>query len=244
MNFVFTDHVRRSLVRSFLSSNLSLLDSFNSGGGFSGNNSWGSSGGNWEGGKGETSNSGGDESTNLGSMVDDVSADGMGGLGVNMDLRDVLDLVVDVDSDLSDNWGSHNMLTDLVDRDNGLVDCVLDGGNRGSSIGNSGGSSIGGGNSRGSSNNWGSSNSWGSSVLSGNSWGSSVGGSWKNSIADNGSSYTSKTSISCKSSISWKSSISSSQELGLSISCGGSEGGGHKGRQSDLKMKYLKQIDR
>merc|ERR1719234_2766914 len=148
---------------------------------------------------------------------------GMGGLGVHMHLGDVLDLVVDVGSDLPDNWGSHHLLTDLVDRHDGLVDGLGDSGNRGSSIGNSGGSS----------------NSWSSSIGGSNSWGSSIGGSnsW-------GSSYSSKTSVSSKAIVSSKTavssktisreaSIASGQEASISISCGSSKGDSCEGRQSN-----------
>merc|ERR1711937_1010063 len=95
-------------------------------------------------GEGSSDSCRGDEASDLGSVVDDVGGDSLGGLGVHGGLGDVLHLVVDLGSHLSDNRGCHNLLTDLVDRDNGLVNSVLDSGNRGSSVGNSWGS----GNSR------------------------------------------------------------------------------------------------
>merc|ERR1711937_16875 len=122
-------------------------------------------------GEGSSDSGRGDEASDLGSVVDDVGGDSLGGLGVDGGLGDVLHLVVDLGSHLSDNRGCHHLLTDLVDRDNGLVNGVLDSGNRGSSgIGDSRGSSI--GDSRSSSNSWGSSiggNSWSSSSIASNS---------------------------------------------------------------------------
>merc|ERR1712193_369334 len=125
--FVFTDHVRSSLGRSFLSSNLSSRN-----GGFlsgsSSNDSWGSS-------KGE---SGSNKSSNLGKVVDDVGGDSVRGLGINMDLGDVVDLVVNLSSNVSDHRGGDHLFLDSVDRDNGLVDGVVDSSDWGSSIGKSG----------------------------------------------------------------------------------------------------------
>merc|ERR1712128_390181 len=118
-------------------------------------------------------------------------ANGVGGLGVNMDIGDVLDLVVDVDSDLSDNWGSDDMLTDLVDRDNGLVDGVVDCGHGSSRIGNSRGGSMGGSrdNGMGSNNSGSIGSSWGSNNSSGVRSYSSISSS-KTSVS------SSKTSVS------------------------------------------------
>merc|ERR1719234_2772295 len=130
-----------------------------------------------------------------------------------MHLGDVLDLVVDVGSDLPDNWGSHHLLTDLVDRHDGLVDGLGDSGNRGSSIGNSGGSS----------------NSWGSSISGSNSWGSSY--SSKTSVSSKAI-VSSKTAVSSKT-ISREASIASGQEASISISCGSSKGDSCEGRQSN-----------
>merc|ERR1711937_801260 len=111
-------------------------------------------------GEGSSDSGGGDEASDLGSVVDDVGGDSLGGLGADGGLGDVLHLVVDLGSHLSHNRGCHHLLTDLVDRDNGLVNGVLDSGDRGSSVGGN----------------------WGSSVRdsrsSGNSWGSSIGNSW------------------------------------------------------------------
>merc|ERR1712106_736141 len=149
-----------------------------------------------------------------------------------MDLGDVLDLVVDVDSNLSDNWGSDDMLTDLVDRDNGLVDGVVDCGHGSSSIGNS----------RGGSNNWGSSvgGNRDNSRRSNNS--GSIGSSWGSNNSSGVRSYSSisssktsvsssKTSISSnKTRVSHSSKTGVSKELGISISCRGSKGGTHEGR--------------
>jgi len=237
--FVFTDHVRSSLVRSFLSSNLSLLNGslLSSSSGLSGDNSWGSSYD--RGSKGEGSNSGSNESSNLGRVVDDVGGDSMGGLGVNMDLGDVVHLVVDLGSDMSDNRGSDNLLTDLVDRDNGLVDGVVDSGDSwGSSIGNSGSSGNSGGSNSG--NSWGmsigksgSGSNSGNSRSSGNSGGSSVfglhGGGGKNSSSIGSNSCKTDSSKTNSS----KTTISGSDELSISISSGGGKGRGHEGRQSD-----------
>jgi len=233
--FVFTDHVRSSLGRSFLSSNLSGLNggflsggsSLNSGG--SSNDSWGSS-------KGE---SGSNESSNLGRVVDDVGGDSVGGLGVNMDLGDVVDLVVNLSSNVPDHRGGDHLFLDSVDRDNGLVDGVMDSGDRGSSIGNSWGSN--------SMDSWGgnSVDSWGGNSM--DSWGSSIGksGSRGNSGSsgifglNSGSGKNSSCvgSNSCKTNSSKtntsQTSVSSSKELSISFSSRGSQGRGHEGRQSD-----------
>merc|ERR1712106_806797 len=145
-----------------------------------------------------------------------------------MDLGDVLDLVVDVDSNLSDNWGGDYMLTDLVDRDNGLMDGVVNCGHRGGSVGSSRGSSVG--------------HSRGSSV--GGSWGSNDSGrirsssySSKSGVANSSktrvSSSKSRVSNSTKTGVSSKASISGAKELAISISCRASKGGSHEGRQSN-----------
>merc|ERR1711937_383075 len=120
-------------------------------------------------GEGSSDSCRGDEASDLGSVIDDVGGDSLGGLGVHGGLGDVLHLVVDLGSHLSDNRGCHHLLTDLVDRDNGLVNGVLDSGNRGSSIGGNWGSGV--RDSRSSGNSWGSSgsNSWGSSSIASNS---------------------------------------------------------------------------
>merc|ERR1712098_781135 len=130
-----------------------------------------------------------------------------------MDLGDMVDLVVDLGSDMSDNRGSHHLLTDLVNRDDGLVNSVVNLGNR----------------NRGSSHSRGGSNS-------GNSWGSmsnSNSGSRSSSILSSNncrSSNTSKTSIANTS----KASIAkTSKVLSISFSSRGSHGSSHKGRQSD-----------
>merc|ERR1712106_154913 len=110
------------------------------------------------------------------------------------------------------------MLTDLVDRDNGLVDGVVDCGHGSSSIGNS----------RGGSNNSGSiGSSWGCNNSSGVRSYSSISSS-KTSVSSR------KTSISSnKTRVSHSSKTGVSKELGISISCRGSKGGSHEGRQSD-----------
>merc|ERR1711935_1188446 len=134
-----------------------------------------------------------------------------------MDIGDVLDLVVDVDSDLSDNWGSDDMLTDLGDRDNGLVDGVVDCGHGSRSVDNSRGS-----------------NNSGSIGSSGGSNNSSGVRSYSSKSSSKTSVSSSKTSISSnKTRVSHSSKTGVSEELGISISCRGSKGGSHEGRQSD-----------
>merc|ERR1711892_1493214 len=109
------------------------------------------------------------------------------------------------------------MLTDLVDRDNGLVDGVVDCGHGSSSVGNS----------RGSSNSGSIGSSWGSNNSSGVRSYSSISSS-KTSVS------SSKTSISSnKTRVSNSSKTGVSKELGISISCRGSKVGSHEGRQSD-----------
>merc|ERR1712098_759832 len=79
-----------------------------------------------------------------------MGGDSVGGLGVNMDLGDVVDLVVNLSSNVPDHRGGDHLFLDSVDRDNGLVDGVVNSGDRGSSIVNSwGGNSV---------------DSWGSSI--------------------------------------------------------------------------------
>merc|ERR1711937_392544 len=92
-------------------------------------------------GEGSSDSGGGDEASDLGSVVDDVGGDSLGGLGVDGGLGDVLHLVVDLGSHLSDNRGCHHLLTDLVYRDNGLMNGVLDSCDRGRSVGGNWGSS-------------------------------------------------------------------------------------------------------
>merc|ERR1711937_1009252 len=143
-------------------------------------------------GKGSSDSCRGDEASDLGSVVEDVGGDSLGGLGVDGGLGDVLHLVVDLGSHLSDNRGCHHLLTDLVDRDNGLVNGVLESGNWGNSVRDSRSS----GNSRGSSvgNSWGSGNSGSSSI--GDSRGSSNGGGSSISGSRNNSRDSSKTNSS------------------------------------------------
>merc|ERR1712000_766663 len=87
-------------------------------------------------GKGKTSvGTASNKSTDLGRVVDDVVGDMGGGLGVNGDLGNVVHLVVDLGSDLSDDGGSHNVVLDGMDGGNGL-----DGDGRGSMDSDSGGS--------------------------------------------------------------------------------------------------------
>merc|ERR1711892_1051801 len=140
-----------------------------------------------------------------------------------MDLGDVLDLVVDVDDVGADGVGGLGVNMDLGGVLDLVVDVDVDCGHGSSSIGNSMGGS--------------------------NNWGSSVGGSRDNSRGSNNSggvrSYSSisssqtsvsssKTSISSnKSRVSHSSKTGVSKELGISISCRGSKGGSHEGRQSD-----------
>merc|ERR1719431_365212 len=73
-------------------------------------------------------------------VVDDVVGDSSGGLLVDGDLGNVVHLVVDLGSDLSDDGGGHNMLLDGMNRDD----------SGGSVVGDSGGSGI---------DSWGSGNS-------------------------------------------------------------------------------------
>merc|ERR1719516_541259 len=107
------------------------------------------------------------------------------------------------------------MLTDLVDRGNGLVDSVLHLGNRD------------GGNSRGSIG--------GNSGSSGNSRGSSISGNSRSSSSNNscGSNSSEARVSSSEARVS-----KTSQVLSISFSCGGSEGGSHEGRQGNKGLHY------
>merc|ERR1740128_605498 len=118
------------------------------------------------------------------------------------------------------------MLTDLVDRDNGLVDGVVDCGHGSSSIGNSIGGSR--DNGMGSNNSGSIGSSWGSNNSSGVRSYSSISSS-KTSVS------SSKTSVSqsSKTRVSSEASISGTKKLGISISSRGSKGGSHEGRQRD-----------
>merc|ERR1711937_776768 len=158
-------------------------------------------------GEGSSDSCRGDEASDLGSVIDDVGGDSLGGLGVHGGLGDVLHLVVDLGSHLSDNRGCHHLLTDLVDRDNGLVNGVLDSGNRGSSIGGNWGSGV--RDSRSSSNSWGSSSIASNSGSSGNICGNRV--DRCSGSLDVGGSCWSKSSSS-------KARVSSSKELSISFS--------------------------
>merc|ERR1712025_144605 len=129
----------------------------------------------------------------------------------------MVDLVVNLGSDLLDNRGSHNMLVNLVDGDNSRGSMVSD--SRGSMVGNSRGSSD--------SGDGGSCNSRGSSIASG--------GSGKDS---SGIASTDETCASITSTEETSTSIASTEEttsdkLSISLSCGSSDGSSHKGRQSD-----------
>merc|ERR1712025_721622 len=157
-------------------------------------------------------------------------ADSSGSLGGNGDLGHMVDLVVNLGSDLLDNRGSHNMLVNLVDGDNSRGSMVSD--SRGSMVGNSRGSSDGGScNSRGSSiDSRGSGNSGGRSSSI-----NSSGGSGKDS---SGIASTDETCASITSTEETSTSIASTEEttsdkLSISLSCGSSDGSSHKGRQSD-----------
>merc|ERR1719187_1139340 len=153
-------------------------------------------------------------------MVDDVGGDSVGGLGVNMDLGDVVDLVVNLSSDVPDHRGGDHLFLDSMDRDNGLVDGVVNSGDRGSSIGDSWGSN--------SMDSWGgnSVDSWGGNSMDsrGNSGSSGIfglnSGSGKNSSCIGSNSCktnSSKTNTS-------QTSVSSSKELSISFSSRGSQG--------------------
>merc|ERR1711892_1273092 len=108
------------------------------------------------------------------------------------------------------------MLADLVDRDNGLMDGVVNCGHRGGSVGGSGGSSDSG-------------RIRSSSYSSKSSSKTRVANSSKTRV----SSSKSRVSNSTKTGVSSKASISGAKELGISISCRGSKGGSHEGRQSN-----------
>jgi len=120
-----------------------------------------------------------------------VVGHGGGGLGVDRDLGDVVDLVVNLGPNLPHYWGSHNVFLDSVDWDHSWGSMVSNGGSWSSSIG---GGSIGG---RGSSIG-----GRGSSIKSiGGRGGSikSIGGrgsigSWGSSIGGRGSSVGSRDS--------------------------------------------------
>merc|ERR1712121_210536 len=129
-------------------------------------------------------------------------ADSSGGLSGNGDLGHMVDLVVNLGSDLLDNRGSHNMMVNLVDGDNSGGSMVSD--SRGSMDSDSRGS--------------GDSGSGSSSI-------NSSSGSGKDS---SGISSTEETSTSIAST-----EETASDELSISLSCGSSDGSGHKGRQSD-----------
>jgi len=102
-----------------------------------------------------------------------VVGHGGGGLGVDRDLGDVVDLVVNLGPNLPHYWGSHNVFLDSVDWDHSWGSVVSNGGSWSSSIGDWG-SSIGGRGSIGSSvGGWGGSIGCRSSI---GSWGSSIGG--------------------------------------------------------------------
>jgi len=93
-----------------------------------------------------------------------VVGHGGGGLGVDRDLGDVVDLVVNLGPNLPHYWGSHNMLLDSVDWDHSWGSMVSNGGSWSSSIGG-----------------------WGGSICGRGSIGSSIGGSWSSSIGGRGS---------------------------------------------------------
>jgi len=65
---------------------------------------------------------------------------GGGGLGVDRDLGDVVDLVVNLGPNLPHYWGSHNVFLDSVDWDHSWSSMVSNGGSWSSSIGDRGGS--------------------------------------------------------------------------------------------------------
>jgi len=72
-----------------------------------------------------------------------VVGHGGGGLGVDRDLGDVVDLVVNLGPNLPHYWGSHNVFLDSVDWDHSWSSMVSNGGSWSSSIGGLG-NSIGG----------------------------------------------------------------------------------------------------
>jgi len=116
-----------------------------------------------------------------------VVGHGGGGLGVDRDLGDVVDLVVNLGPNLPHYWGSHNMFLDSVDWDHSGSSMVSNGGSWSSSIGGRGSSICGRG-------------SIGSSIKAIGGWGSSIGGrgssvgsrgsigSWGSSVGGRGSS--------------------------------------------------------
>jgi len=195
-------------------------------------------------GKGTSVGTGSNKATDLGRVVDDVVGDSSGGLLVNGDLGNVVHLVVDLGSDLSDDGGGHNMLLDGMNRDDSGGSVVGDSG--GSVVGDSGGSvdsdsrGSGVGDSGGSSNNRGSSDSGGSGI---DSWGSgnsssSVDTSMVDSTGTNETPIagTNETAIAGtnETAIAGTEETSvSSNELSISISSGGSDGHSHEGRQSN-----------
>merc|ERR1719290_502255 len=147
-------------------------------------------------------------------------ADSSGGLSGNGDLGHMVDLVVNLGSDLLDNRGSHDMMVNLVDGDNSGGSMVSD--SRGSMDSDSRGSG-----DRGSCDCRGSSiDSRGSGNSGGRS--SSINSSSGSGKDSSGISSTGKDSTSIAST-----EETSTDELSISLSGGSSDGSGHNGRQSD-----------
>merc|ERR1711892_771639 len=139
-----------------------------------------------------------------------MGSDNCGAFGVNSNIGDMVDLVVDLGTNMSDNRGSDNMVSDLVDR----------------GMNNSWGSMV--GISRGSmsiGNSWGSNGNGGSRKSSITTSKSSI--TTKTSISTKTSSITAKTSITSKTSISTKTSKASTvgstiEKLSISLTSRGS----------------------
>jgi len=114
-----------------------------------------------------------------------VVGHGGGGLGVDRDLGDVVDLVVNLGPNLPHYWGSHNVFLDSVDWDHSWGSMVSNGGSWSSSIGGWGGSICDRGSSIGCRGSIGSSVGGRGSSIGG--WGGSI-GSWGSSVGGRGSS--------------------------------------------------------
>jgi len=119
-----------------------------------------------------------------------VVGHGGGGLGVDRDLGDVVDLVVNLGPNLPHYWGSHNVFLDSVNWDHSWGSMVGNGGSWSSSIGGWGGSICGRGSIGSSIGSWGSSikaiGGRGSSIKSIGGRGSI--GSWGSGVGSRGSS--------------------------------------------------------
>merc|ERR1712123_527557 len=157
-----------------------------------------------------------------------MGSDNCGAFGVNSNIGDMVDLVVDLGTNMSDNRGSDNMVSDLVDR--GMNNSW------GSMVGISRGS-IGNGGSRGNSSVGNSNRGMdGTSKSSITTSKSSI--TTKTSISTKTSSITAKTSITSKTSISTKTSKASTvgstiEKLSISLTSRGSNSHSHESRQSN-----------